>query len=309
MKKIYMVNTSDYPTVGTHLYMSWKFVNGFSICGLETFVLNSFDDVEDSEDQLFLFCDNFYDGRKANWLDDFDSLAEKFQKTTWIFWSFHNVIGRHYKDRKFPFKNYVLTSEYYRKPNFEWAGEHFEPYINHPNYISLPFAASVHPSDLDSILKNRTDRYDCGFSGCRYKEEWSKKLSEKYNCFIHYWPPFIEENERIEKAFLGSKICLAFNSDTNISNGLPTERGFEGIAYGCVVLTDCEMAEVATDGVAVFVKDYADLESKVEYYLTDEKAFAQKQKDGYEFAKSKGTYYHVANDFLSKIKKLQLEQK
>lgn len=304
MKKAYMINTSEYPTIGTHYLMSSKFINGFSICGLETNTIQNFDEIEDSEDQLFLFCDNFYDNRKSNWLDDFDSLSEKFEKTTWIFWSFHNIIGRHYKDRKFPFKKFILTGEYYRKPNFEWAGEHFEPYINHSKYIPLPFAASINPNDLDEILKLRTDEYDCGFSGCRYKESWAEQLSKKYNCFIHYWPPFLEENERIKNAFLKSKICLGFNSDTNIQNGLPTERVFEGIAYGCVVLTDCEMAVNATSGIAVFVSDYADLERKVDYYINNLEARKQKQKLGYEFAKAKGTYYNVGKEFLKKIHEL-----
>lgn len=305
MKKIYLVNTRDYPTKGTHYLMSMKFINGFSLYGLETYSLETFDGIEDSDEQIFLVCDNFYDQRTPNWMDDFDYLAKKFEKTTWIFWTFHNVLNNHYQDRLFPFKKYIFTGEYYRNPDFTYFGEHFREYVNHPNYVALPFAASINPSNLDAILSFRTDVYDCGFSGCKYKEQWSKKLSENFNCYIHYWPPFLEESERISNAFLASKICLGFNSDDNIRNGLPTERVFEGIAYGCVVLTDCEMAVEATDGVAVYVSDYDDLEEKVQYYLTNEDARKEKQRMGYEFAKNKGTYYNVVKDFLNSIQKLQ----
>ena len=114
----------------------------------------------------------------------------------------------------------------------------------------------------------------------------------------------MEESERVTNAFLSSKICLGFNSDDNIKNGLPTERVFEGIAYGCVVLTDCEMAVEATDNIAVYVSDYDDLEKKVLYYLNNENERKKKQKLGYEFAKNKGTYYNVVKEFLNSIKKL-----
>ena len=154
------------------------------------------------------------------------------------------------------------------------------------------------------MLTERTDKYDCGFCGCQYKSEWTNKLAEKYNCFVHYWPPFLDEEERLQKAFLDSKICLVFNSDDNIKNGLPTERTFEGIAYGCVVLTDCKMAEEATDGVAVYVKDYEDLQRQVDFYLHNESARKKKQKEGYEYALNKGTYYTVAKNFINSIEKL-----
>ncbi len=104
MKKIYLINTSEYPTKGTHYLMSMKFVNGFSLYGLEAYDLKNFEEIEDSEDQIFLMCDNFYDQRSSNWMEYFDYLANKFQKTTWIFWTFHNVLNNHYKEKDFPFK-------------------------------------------------------------------------------------------------------------------------------------------------------------------------------------------------------------
>jgi spore maturation protein CgeB len=108
----------------------------------------------------------------------------------------------------------------------------------------------------------------------------------------------------LQKAFLNSKICLGFNSDENIKNGLPTERTFEGIAYGCVVLTDCKMAEEAIPSNTVYVKDYEDLQRQVDFYLNNESARKKKQKEGYEYALNKGTYYTVAKNFLNSIEQL-----
>ena len=64
------------------------------------------------------------------------------------------------------------------------------------------------------------------------------------------------------------------------------------------------MAEEATDGVAVYVKDYEDLQRQVDFYLHYESARKKKQKEGYEYALNKGTYYTVAKNFINSIEKL-----
>ena len=56
-----MVNTPDYPTRGTHYLMTDKFINGFALGGLEIGQVNSFEQAEDSEENIFVMCDNFYD--------------------------------------------------------------------------------------------------------------------------------------------------------------------------------------------------------------------------------------------------------
>jgi len=312
MKRIYLINTPEYPSLGTNYLFNLKFINTFSYHGLECNEItdfSTFNQLEDSEDQIFFLCDNFYDHRRPSWKEDFKFLAEKFSKSVWIFWSFHNVLSILYEDDLFPFKKSIFTGEYYRNPNIDVLGKNFEYYINLKNYVPLPFSAGKHPDTLEELWSKRTDTHDCGFCGCQYKVDWSRKLSEKYNCFIHYYPPFLDEETRLQKVFLDSKICLGFNSDHAVENGMPTERVFEGVAYGCVVLTDCPMAVEATDGAAVLVTNYAELEEKVEYYLNNDNARLEKQKQGMEFAKSKGTYYSVVGDFLKTIHEIYQEKK
>lgn len=307
MNKIHLVNTPEYPSIGTNYLFNLKFINTFSYHGLECDEITNFEtfkELEDSEEQIFFLCDNFYDHRRPTWKDDFKFLAEKFSKSTWIFWSFQHVLSVLYDGDTFPFKKSIFTGEYYRKPNIDVLGQNFQDYIDLPNYVPLPFSAGAHPDTLEDLWSKRTDTYDCGFCGCNYKVDWSRKLNEKYNCFIHYYPPFLDEETRLQKVFLDSKICLGFNSDHAVENGMPTERVFEGVAYGCVVLTDCPMAVDATDGAAVLVTSYTDLEEKVEYYLNNEEARLDKQKQGMLFAKSKGTYYSIVKNFLETINKI-----
>lgn len=298
IKKVFMVNTPDYPTRGTHYLMTDKFINGFALNGLEIGQVNSFEQVEDSEENMFVMCDNFYDFRKSNWKEEFEYLAQKFEKTTWVFWTFHNVLP-HFD--VFPFKNCHFTGEYYRRPDFSILGQNFKKYLELGNYINLPFAANVHPNDVDKYISRREEVYDAAFVGCAYKQDWVEQLRTKFNCFVHFSPPFISDEDRLNHGFLRTRICLGFNADDNIKNGLPTERIFEGLAYGCVVLTDCKMAEEATNGIAVYVEDYQDLEKKVDFYTKNQSAREEKQRLGVEYAKNKGTYFHVAKDFLDKI--------
>lgn len=303
MKKSYIIHTNDFPTHGTHFFMTEKLNKGFNHCGLENLILNSFDDVEDSDDQIFIICDNFYDNRRSDFLDVFDYLANRFSKTTWLMWSFHNIIENHYLDRQFPFKKYIFTGEYYRKPNINILGNQFKKYIEHSNYVSLPFSASIHPNEIDDFISRRRDIYDVGFSGAPYKGEWLNKLNNNFNCYIHHYPPFISNEERIQNAFLDSKICLAFNADMNAKLGLPSERTFEGLAYGCVVLSDTEIIVEITDGIVEFINSYEELENKVKFYRDNNSARLEKQKLGIQYAKTKGTYFHVAQNFINQILK------
>ena len=177
-----MINTPLFQTKGTHHFMTTKFVGSFQMHGLEVTELIDFDHVDDADDQVFLLCDNFYDQLNAvgyDWVSEFDRLAERFPKTVWLFWTFHNVLYKHYwkPQRPFPFKKVAFTGEYYRSPQYGegYFPEYYSTYIGQTEHIDLPFAAGVHPEELDEVLTERTDKYDCGFCGCQYKSEWTNK--------------------------------------------------------------------------------------------------------------------------------------
>ena len=111
-----MINTPLFQTKGTHHFMTTKFVGSFQMHGLEVTELIDFDHVDDADDQIFLLCDNFYDQLNASgydWVSEFDRLAERFPKTVWLFWTFHNVLYKHYwkPQRPFPFKKVAFTGE------------------------------------------------------------------------------------------------------------------------------------------------------------------------------------------------------
>lgn len=304
-----MINTGEYPTPVTHYYTASKFMNGFVYNGYITHEINSISElnnIQDSEDNVFLMSDHFYSLPNDSWMSVFDSWANKFQKSSWIFWHFHNIYKFNYLDKSidFPFKNYIFTGEHYRVVNDDvrayWGGL-IDWYTGHENYVKWPFAADVNPFEIENIVSKRKDIFDCGYVGASYKQEWTNQLRNTFNCFVHYYFPTLDEQTRIEKGFLDSKISLGFNSDSNAKLGLPTERVFEGLAYGCVVVTDCKVAEDATDGIVKYVSNYDQLFEFVSEYSNNEQLRKEKQKNGINFAKSQGTYYHVAREFISKI--------
>ena len=307
-----MINSPEYPTPVTHYYTASKFMNGFSYNGYicrEVNDIHEMNTIEDSKDNVFLMSDHFYSLPNNSWMNLFEHWGNRFQKSSWIFWHFHNIYKNNYLDNSvdFPFKNYIFTGEYYRVINEDvrnhWGGL-IDWYTSHENYVKWPFSADINPLDIDSAVANRKDTYDCGYVGAGYKQEWTNQLSQSFNCFVHYYFPTLDEQTRIQNGFLSSKISLGFNSDSNAKLGLPTERVFEGLAYGCVVVTDCKVAEDATDGIVKYVENYDQLFDFVSTYSSNAELRDQKQKAGIEFAKSKGTYFHVAKDFINKIESL-----
>lgn len=310
-----MINTSDYPTPITHYYTASKFMNGFVYNGFSSYEINFIEEmnkIEDSSDNIFLMSDHFYSRPNTNWMKIFEIWGNKFKKSSWIFWHFHNIYKNNYIDKSvdFPFKNYIFTGEYYRviddNVRNHWGGL-IDWYMGLENYVKWPFAADVNPFEIESVPSRRKDIFDCGYVGATYKKEWTEQLKNSFNCFVHYYLPVLSEKTRIDKAFLSSKISLGFNSDSNAKLGLPTERVFEGLAYGCVVVTDCKVAEDVTDGIVKYISNYDELLGFVLDYVSNENLRKQKQLEGINYAKNYGTYYHVAKEFISKIESFNNE--
>jgi spore maturation protein CgeB len=105
------------------------------------------------------------------------------------------------------------------------------------------------------------------------------------------------------KVYLSSKIAFGFHHDNNILNSHVTQRVFEALCYGCVVLSDNSAATDITDGIVVYVKDKRDFIEKYIYYLSNPEECEKKRIAGYEWAKKFGTNRYAAKLFLDvKIK-------
>ena len=96
--------------------------------------------------------------------------------------------------------------------------------------------------------------------------------------------------------YLTSHFALGFQCVENVLNGHVSQRIYEGLAYGCIVLTNSWPAHEQTDGIAVYVSSREEIESKMWYYLDRPDEMDRKREEGYAFVRRKGT-----NDYARKF--------
>jgi hypothetical protein len=104
--------------------------------------------------------------------------------------------------------------------------------------------------------------------------------------------------------YLSSTFALGFQHEDNIINNHVSQRIFEGMAYGCVVLSNSISASLQTDGIVEHFKDKIDLEQKMRYFLENPDKIKEKQKKGYEFIREKGTNNYAAKKIVDVIQSL-----
>ena len=103
----------------------------------------------------------------------------------------------------------------------------------------------------------------------------------KHKDFIDY--------EARKKIYLSSIFALGFQSDLNIGYKHVSQRIFEGLAYGCIVLSNSLPACEQTNNIVIHISSKKDLEEKMRYYKNNPDKLLQKQLEGYEWSKKFGT--------------------
>lgn len=296
MNKFYIINTPSLPILGNFWHTVRKFTSGFSHLNFEIFIVNddsAFESISDSSNNFFFIGNH---GLSANQYPQTIDKLKAFPNTIKIFWFFHDFF---INNKDINLGKRILTGEHFLKEpslsnhkkcyNFEKSIDYYHP-LTFLSYISI---------EKISTLK-RKEIWDAQFVGAYYKTEWTSQLK---NCFIRNTAPEISEQERID-SFLSSYVSLGFSAVDNIKNNVVTERVAEGISFGNVVLCDNPIATEWTDGIVEYVSSFEDLKNKIDFYKNNKEAFSKKQKDGYNWSKEKGTYTHLAQQFIYKSMKL-----
>jgi hypothetical protein len=89
-----------------------------------------------------------------------------------------------------------------------------------------------------------------------------------------------------------------------VANNHVTQRVFEGLAYGCVVLSDNPAAAKLTGGIVEYVGSRDALLERIGYFLANPAAMAAKRAQGYEWVREKGTNRAATAAFLQKAREL-----
>lgn len=290
MKNYYLMNSQELPTPGTHYYTTNKFSNGFKRHGYNVTEANTLDSITDNS--IVLLSDHGISNNKELAFQSLQYLADKFPNTVYICWFYHK-----YYD-KIPFSKFLITGEHFHKkpclPDHIFCWD-LQNVIN--NYVPLTFSSPLYPEDIGTLPRNETIN-GC-FIGTPYKPHWVNEL----NNIVYVTGNKLPEEQRIN-IFLSSKIAFGFHADANVLNNVVVERVFEGMAFGCVVISDSPVAGEITDNIVQvattkeeFLKIYNDL-------LNDDKKRYDLQQRGYEWIKRKGLYVHTAKNFLDKCLEL-----
>jgi hypothetical protein len=296
MNKFYIINTPSLPILGNFWHTVRKFTSGFSHLNFEIFVVNddsAFESINDSSNNFFFIGNH---GLSSNQYPQTIDKLKVFPNTIKIFWFFHDFF---IKNKDINLGKRILTGEHFLKepslPNHKKCYD-FQKSIDY--YHPLTFLSYISIEKIGTLKRNEI--WDAQFVGAYYKTEWTSQLN---NCFIRNTAPEISEEERIN-SFLCSYSSLGFSANDNIKNNVVTERVAEGISFGNVVLCDNPVATEWTDGIVEYVSSFEDLKNKIDFYKNNKEAFSKKQKDSYNWSKQKGTYTHLAQQFIAKSLKL-----
>lgn len=311
MNRLVVLNTPEFPVFGTHLFHVQKLAKGFEWNGLETLVVESWQQLNEIGlcETDFIYLSNHL----LNGTDDpthsrpnpVVSVYLEYIGSTGaipILWFWHSAIDTQILE---PLNGkFILTGEHFRrKPKTPSHATCWDIQTKIENYVPSTFAAAIHPDNIGTFKRNELKK--ASFVGKYYQSDWLNKLSnEKPNeTMITATPPFISEEDRIGH-FTNSVVCLGFHADTNIDNFLLTERVFEGMAMGNVVISDNPCCEEVTDGAVDFVDSYDTMVTLIDKAWNDIDYRKQKQEESMNWCRSHGTYFPVAKSFIEKVSEL-----
>jgi hypothetical protein len=286
MKKAALVNINKCPCLGTHYPACMEFLNGFTNFGYEISCVTSLNECKDKD--IFLLSSHNIDISFLNELNNINPDA------VYILWYYHSVLD------KIPFKKWILTGEYFYKTPRMVSHIEFDRINNSiNNFVPLMLRADEDPEKIGTY--ERTDEINGCFMGSAYKTDWVTNLP---NTLYHNISNGLLSYEKRRNIYLKSKIAIGFSGDGNILNYHPTQRIFEGLSYGCVVISDNEAARDLTNGIVEFAKDKEEFLEKYKYFLDHPEECIKKQQEGYIWAKKYGTNRYAASLFLNKMKDL-----
>jgi len=101
--------------------------------------------------------------------------------------------------------------------------------------------------------------------------------------------------------YLSSHFALGFQSPENKLDEHVSQRIFEGLAYGCVVLSDSKAACEQTDNIVQYVSTKEEVETKMQYFFQHPDEMEVLRQKGYEFVQQSGTNQHSINLILHTI--------
>ncbi len=287
MSSIALVNTPESPCPWTHNAACKEFLEGWRDFGYAVSEARSLDDCVGKS--VLLLSNHNIDWNYLRRMNELNPDA------VYILWCYFNQVDN------IPFRKYILTGEHYVHP--PTLSTHIPAYtiacsVN--NYVPLMLRANESPATIGTQEKERV-RNGC-FMGSGYKRYWVAGLPNTLYHDVRGGHLLSYDTRR--DIHMSSHIAFGFHADANIANNHVTQRVFEGLAAGCVVISDNPAATDLTGGIVVYAKDKATFLKLYDFYLHNVEAREQKKREGYEWARMYGTNRYVAEQFIKKMNEL-----
>ena len=156
-----------------------------------------------------------------------------------------------------------------------------------PNKCPLLLRANEDPTNVGRY-ERRPIRDYCymGYMYCPYLVPSKNFIGFYYATCNH--DKYLNYEQR-KHLYLTSVFALGFQSDENISNGHVSQRIYEGLCYGCIVLSNSKIASDQTEGNVIYVESKEDIQEKMRYFFSNCDLITKKQKEGYDFIRRLGT--------------------
>jgi glycosyltransferase involved in cell wall biosynthesis len=226
------------------------------------------------------------------WLNDLNAANPD---AIYILWCYHEHVDR------IPFRRWILTGEHYFQPPTLSTHKPIHALNKKlPNFVPLLLRVNESPVNIGQDQEGSRKYLGC-FMGSPYKREWIQGIP---GVFYHsIYDGFLSSAERAS-IHRESVFGFGFHSDDNVKNNHVTQRVFEAMAYGCVVLSDNPAATAMTGGIVENVRSPDELRTKIQYFLQNPEIIAAKRTAGYDWCRQWGTNRYAAQCFLDKIKVL-----
>lgn len=291
MPKICILNTSESPNIDTHRIACLEFIEGFTGYGFTTSEVTVLENIKNID--IILLSSHRIDKEYLKLINQMNPDA------IYILWCYYENLD------SIPFSRYILTGEYYySRPLKSDALKIYDYNISINNYVPLLLRTNESPENIGKYSRG-TSLTAC-FMGTPYKFEWSELYNDtKYKILYHdIWKNGAFNSIERKNIYLHSLIAFGFHHQNNIDNSHVTQRVFEGMAYGCIVLSDNKAATDMTNGIVEYVTSIEEVREKIEYYLNNPDKVLEKQLLGYDYTKLFGTNRYSAKLFLDKIVEL-----
>jgi spore maturation protein CgeB len=170
-------------------------------------------------------------------------------------------------------------------------------------HVSCPLLLRTDENPDQIGTYSRQNQHDYCFMGGRMCE-WmvpSDRFQGVYHG-VHDTRQYLPYEER-RSLYLSSTFALGFQTEENIKNGHVSQRIFEAMSYGCIVLSNSLHASIQTEGIVEYVEDKGSLERRMDFFLQNPHYIQQKQQRGYEFARKYGTNEYSISVLLETMEK------